>query len=128
MGRRQLRDEGSGDVRLDEFKLVGQSFMRTYPAVLRRIQSEDQPSREDAVSVFLVRQHTNAHDPNAISVEWYEKDKGMTQIGWVPKELAAELAPIMDARHQFIELAHLVSIKRRKLRNPEYEATVVTVL
>ena len=41
----------------------------------------------------LNRDPENPHDPNAIAVH---PGDGGDQIGWVPKELAAELAPDLD--------------------------------
>ena len=41
----------------------------------------------------LRRDADNAHDANAIAVH----SSGGEQVGWVPRELAAELAPDMDA-------------------------------
>jgi HIRAN domain-containing protein len=40
----------------------------------------------------LRRDPENEHDPNAIAVE-----AGGEQVGWVPREVAAELAPELDA-------------------------------
>jgi hypothetical protein len=40
----------------------------------------------------LRRDAGNEHDPNAIAVD----DEGGEQLGWVPRELAAELAPEVD--------------------------------
>jgi HIRAN domain len=42
----------------------------------------------------LRRDPANAHDPNAIAVHG---DEGGEQLGWVPREVAAELAPELDA-------------------------------
>ena len=42
----------------------------------------------------LRRDPENAHDPNAIAVH---PAGGGEQLGWVPRELAAELAPLLDA-------------------------------
>jgi HIRAN domain-containing protein len=42
--------------------------------------------------LVLRRDPDNPHDPNAIAV-----DAGGEQVGWVPRELAAELAPELDA-------------------------------
>lgn len=51
--------------------------------------------RSDAVApgrpLELRRDPGNPHDPNAIAVHAGE------QVGWVPRELAAELAPDLDA-------------------------------
>jgi hypothetical protein len=41
----------------------------------------------------LRRDHANEHDPNAIAVH----AAGGEQIGWVPRELAAQIAPELDA-------------------------------
>jgi hypothetical protein len=41
----------------------------------------------------LRRQPDNPHDPNAIAVHSGSGD----QLGWVPREVAAELAPLLDA-------------------------------
>jgi hypothetical protein len=41
----------------------------------------------------LRRDPDNPHDPNAIAVH----AAGGAQVGWVPRELAAELAPVLDA-------------------------------
>jgi hypothetical protein len=42
----------------------------------------------------LRRDSGNEHDPNAIQVH---PTDGGAQVGWVPRELAAELAPELDA-------------------------------
>jgi len=44
----------------------------------------------------LRRDPENPHDPNAIAVE-----AGGEQVGWVPRELAAELAGQLDAGEQW---------------------------
>jgi hypothetical protein len=44
--------------------------------------------------LVLRRDPANPHDPNAIAVD---PAGGGEQIGWVPRELAAELAPDLDA-------------------------------
>ena len=41
----------------------------------------------------LRRDRANAHDPNAIAVH----AEGGAQVGWVPRELAAQIAPELDA-------------------------------
>jgi HIRAN domain len=43
--------------------------------------------------LVLRRDPENEHDPNAIAVQ----GEGGGQLGWVPRELAAELAPRIDA-------------------------------
>ena len=49
----------------------------------------------------LRRDPDNPHDPNAIAVHpaggGEQAGRGAAQVGWVPRELAAELAPELDA-------------------------------
>ena len=44
-------------------------------------------------TLVLRRDPANPHDPNAIAVHL----KGGEQVGWVPREVAEELAPQLDA-------------------------------
>jgi HIRAN domain len=53
---------------------------------------------EDIGSYALVREPDNPHDPNAIRVAL----GGILFLGYVPKEIAKELAPVMDQGRQFI--------------------------
>ena len=48
-------------------------------------------------SLKLVREPTNEHDPNAIGV--FNRD---VLIGYIPRELAAKLAPRMDNKEKFM--------------------------
>ena len=50
-------------------------------------------------ALVLRRDRDNPHDPNAIAVH-AAKGEG-EQVGWVPRELAAELAPELDAGSPF---------------------------
>ena len=45
----------------------------------------------------LAREPENEYDPNAIAVKQVFKNGGEVMLGYVPKELAAEWAPLMDA-------------------------------
>jgi HIRAN domain len=51
--------------------------------------------------LVLRRDAGNEHDPNAIAVDTADGD----QLGWVPRELAAELAPQLDAGAPWSALA-----------------------
>jgi hypothetical protein len=53
----------------------------------------------DIGSFALVREADNPHDPNAISVEL----AGLF-FGYIPRDLAQELAPLMDAGRSFLAL------------------------
>ena len=45
----------------------------------------------------LCREHSNPHDPNAIRVELF----GHFFLGYIPKDMAAQLATLMDAGRNF---------------------------
>jgi hypothetical protein len=55
----------------------------------------------DIGSYALVREPDNEHDPNAISVQ-----VGGKFMGYIPKETAQHLAPMMDAGRKFIAYFH----------------------
>jgi hypothetical protein len=63
------------------------------------VASEDvEPGRP----LELRRDPGNEHDPNAIAVH---ASGGGGQVGWVPRELAAELAPMIDEGRQWAALS-----------------------
>ena len=49
----------------------------------------------------LRRDPANEHDPDAIAVDTADRE----QLGWVPREIAARLAPEIDAGHAWSALA-----------------------
>jgi hypothetical protein len=53
---------------------------------------------KDIGSYALVREPDNPHDPNAIRVAL----AGIVFLGYVPKEIAKELAPLMDQGKNFM--------------------------
>jgi HIRAN domain-containing protein len=67
----------------------------------------------------LRRDAANAHDPNAIAVDV----PGGEQIGFVPRELAAELAPQLDAGRPWSAIA-----LREQRPSPRDPRTGVTML
>jgi hypothetical protein len=66
----------------------------------------------------LRRDPANEHDPNAIQV-W----AGDVQIGWVPREIAAELAPRLDAGERWSAV-----VLREQRASPRDPRTGVTML
>jgi hypothetical protein len=66
----------------------------------------------------LRRDPANEHDANAIQV-W----AGALQIGWVPRELAAELAPRLDAGEPWSAV-----VLREQRASPRDPRTGVTML
>ena len=68
--------------------------------------------------LVLRRDRDNPHDPNAIAV-----DAGGEQIGWVPRELAAELAADLDAGRPWS--AVVLREQRRTPRDPRSGVTML---
>jgi hypothetical protein len=70
-------------------------------------------------ALVLRRDPANPHDPNAIAVD---TDAG-EQLGWVPRELAAELAPDLDAGRPWSAV-----VLREQRASPRDPRTGVTLL
>jgi HIRAN domain len=68
----------------------------------------------------LRRDPDNPHDPNAIQVH---PSDGGDQVGWVPRELAAELAPGLDAGDSWS--AVVLREQRRSPRDPRHGLTML---
>jgi hypothetical protein len=71
-------------------------------------------------SLELRRDAANEHDPNAIAVY---PGGGGGQVGWVPRELAAELAPELDAGRPWS--AVVLREQRRSPRDPRHGLTML---
>jgi hypothetical protein len=72
---------------------------------------------KDIGSYALVREPDNPHDPNAIRVALV----GIVFLGYVPKDVARELAPLMDQGRNF--MAFFVS----RNEHPAYGTVGLTV-
>jgi hypothetical protein len=68
----------------------------------------------------LRRDAANEHDANAIAVH---PGGGGDQVGWVPRELAAELAPELDAGRPWS--AVVLREQRRSPRDPRHGLTML---
>jgi hypothetical protein len=76
----------------------------------------------------LRRDPDNPHDPNAIAVHAVGGGEqlgggGGEQVGWVPRELAAELAPQLDAGDAWSAL--VLREQRRSPRDPRHGLTML---
>jgi hypothetical protein len=67
----------------------------------------------------LRRQPDNEHDPNAIAVH----EAGGAQVGWVPREVAADLAPELDEGRPWSAL--VLREQRRSPRDPRHGLTML---
>jgi HIRAN domain len=70
--------------------------------------------------LLLLRDPGNPHDPNAIQVH---PAGGGAQVGWVPRELAEELAPELDAGRAWS--AVVLREQRRSPRDPRHGLTML---
>ncbi|MBW2017764.1 MAG: HIRAN domain-containing protein [Deltaproteobacteria bacterium] len=75
-------------------------------SIITKVRGVSQPHIQENVKVFackdigsfaLVREPNNPHDPNAIAVKL-----GNLLLGYVPKEIAKDLAPQIDSGIRFI--------------------------
>ena len=74
----------------------------------------------------LRRDADNPHDPNAIAVHAVRgggHEGGGEQVGWVPRELAAEVAPDLDAGKPWSAL--VLREQRRSPRDPRHGLTML---
>jgi HIRAN domain len=69
----------------------------------------------------LRRDPDNPHDPNAIAVHLVGGNG--EQVGWVPREVAAELAPELDAERPWS--AVVLREQRRSPRDPRHGLTML---
>ena len=67
-----------------QFSIVGSSFVLNADAYIRRLRAGH--------ALTLMREPTNKYDGNAILVLF-----GKQKLGYVPRGLASQIAPLMDA-------------------------------
>jgi hypothetical protein len=79
----------------------------------------DEDGAKPGQPLDLRRDPGNEHDPNAIAVHVRDGE----QVGWVPRELAAEIAPEIDAGQPWSAL-----VLREQRRSPRDPRTGLTML
>ena len=67
-----------------EFSIMGSNFVSGASALINRLRGR--------VRLELRREPSNPADQNAVMVLW-----GSRQLGWLPRGLAADIAPLMDS-------------------------------
>ncbi len=117
----QLVDEDGGYVGRDDPRLADRGLRVAGVAGASRHHAGAVASADVAPgrALDLRRDPANEHDPNAIAVH----AAGGEQIGWVPREVAAELAPQLDAGEPWSALS-----LRDQRRSPRDPRTGVTML
>ena len=110
-------------------KVVGVTFVRTYPANLLQLQDLIDwqlavPAKEvEPLSVVLRRNPNNEHDANAIEVHVPALgDEGM--IGHIKADHAAILAPMMDAGQRFASSVYKCNVRREAPAKPGIEIQI----
>lgn len=66
------------------FTIMGSSFVPGAGALIDKLKPNQR--------IELLREPTNEHDKNAVKVMW-----GNRQLGWLPRGLAAAIAPLIDS-------------------------------
>lgn len=92
-------------VSLTEIKLAGVSYGKRQQVISRL---------EVGSPVRLVRERSNRNDKNAVSVY-----VGWSSVGWIPAEVAVELAPLLDAGTKY----DAIVISRTQFITDEGKAT-----
>lgn len=80
-------------------KVVGVSFVDEYPdnLLMALAAADEAHSAGEGLAVVLTREPDNPHDPNAIAVH---VPAAGGKVGHVPREIAARMAPELDADPQ----------------------------
>lgn len=84
-----------------QFDVVGVTFVPGYPAHLHQMAqypAANAAEKGEGLAAEVRRNPANPHDGNAIEV--HVQAIG-SMIGHVPRQIAAELAPLMDAGQQY---------------------------
>lgn len=101
------------------FPVVGVSFCDGYPDNLLALGElwEQEGHHEEGLPVVLIRNPLNIHDSNAIEVHMPAMDR-IGKIGHVPREMAARLAPELDAGTHWIAAITEVKIHADHMDRP----------
>ena len=108
--QKQLLNPKAKGIYLD-CKVAGVTFGRRQSKIVKIQDCIDDPTKDYHIGISLDREPDNEHDPNAIRVlAWaeYEKynertfdsktiEKSIGHIGYIPAEIAAKLAPMMNS-------------------------------
>jgi hypothetical protein len=96
---------------MEMYPVVGVSFIPGYPDNIHNIRKAMEEGHK--VSVDLVRNPHNMYDSNAIEVRTLGR-----MLGHLPREIAAKLAPLMDAGKQYKATVYQVRVSPDNPSNP----------
>ena len=118
----QLVDPESGSYLARDSAAVAERGLRVLGVAGAARHHGDALGSDDATPgspLGLRRDPDNEHDPNAIAVE----TAGGLQVGWVPREAAADLAAQIDAGRAWSAVA--LREQRRSPRDPRHGLTML---
>lgn len=98
--------------------VVGVSFVDGYPGNILKLVDVFR-NRQGDIFVQLVRNPNNKYDQNAIEVRLNND-----MLGHLPREIAAELAPKMDAGYKFISTLYQIRISPENPNNPGLDVLI----
>ena len=119
-------------VRLSHTKhvnVVGVTFVDTYPhnLIALRDAEADAEARGERLTVVLVRNPANPHDVNAVEIHIPALGE-MAMIGHLARDVAAKVAPRMDAGDRFACEVSWVRINPDHLDRPGIDVAIARVL
>jgi hypothetical protein len=119
----QIIDPASGDFVARDAPALTECGLRVSAvagAARHHAEALESEAASPGARLSLRRDPENPHDPNAIAVETAE---GTDQLGWVPREIAAEIAPEIDAGRPWS--AVVLREQRRSPRDPRHGLTML---
>lgn len=93
-------------------RVVGVTFVDEYPTNLHRLAIVHTHRTED-IELNLVRNPENPYDNNAVEVRHM-----VYMLGHLPKEVAARIAPLLDAGQEIIATVFQVLISQENPNQP----------
>lgn len=94
-------------------RLAGVTFAPGYPSNLADLARR---CAVDVVPLELVREHDNGYDLNAVAVHLEDRP-----LGHLPADIAAQIAPQIDAGRRFAARAVFVAVRQDKRKRPGLE-------
>ena len=98
--------------------VVGVSFIEDYPTNLHRLAIVHSHRRSE-IEVALVRNPDNPYDSNAVEVRYMGY-----MTGHLPKDVAAQVAPLLDAGETITAMVFQVRISPDNLNNPGLDVLI----
>lgn len=97
---------------MEIYPIVGMTFVPGYPDYVHNIRRAMESQRKE-ITVDLVRNPNNQYDSNAIEVRSLGR-----MVGHLPREVAANLAPLMDTGKQYKATIYQVRVSPENPNNP----------